>query len=402
MNEQLERSVCIAGAGPGGALLGLLLAKAGVDVLVLEKAKDFSRDFRGESLSPDARKLLGDNGLEDYIEQHGYLESKHMDLYENNKHLLRMDIEQVNEEKRCVIEFPQPVLLAAIVDEAKKYPNYEIRMGVSCKELIKEEGKVVGVVAGNSDERFTVRSRLVVAADGRYSRLRKLADLQADVKPVSRDVLWFMMPRPKGWEAGTRIKIKGERHMILLPTYPDNLRAGINIPAGTYKDFRSKGIEHLYAVVDELEPLLNESVRDSVKSWADVALLDIFTAEVAQWSIDGLVLLGDAAHTITPIMGQGIKHALFDARMISGVIIDGLAKNPDKVIERSQFLDYEKKRKKSVAFTLRFQRRQEALFLLHGGAKSLVRRTFYRILNSLSFAKRRILRRIYFAQIERL
>jgi 2-polyprenyl-6-methoxyphenol hydroxylase-like FAD-dependent oxidoreductase len=399
MSELLERSVCIAGAGPGGALLGLLLAKAGVNVLVLEKAKDFAREFRGESLSPDARKLLEHNGLKEYIEKHGYLESKRMDLYENGEHLLRMDIAQADLQNRCVIEFPQPVLLAAIVDEAKKYPNFEIRMGVSCKELIKEDDKVVGVVAGNSDERFNVRSQLVVAADGRYSHLRKLANLEADIKPVARDVLWFTMPRPNKWEAETRIKLKRDKQLILLPTYPDRLRAGINIPAGTYKEFRSKGIEQLYAIVDELEPLLKESVREAVKSWSDVALLDIFTAEVPQWSIDGLVLLGDAAHTITPIMGQGIKHALFDARMISDVIIDCLAKNPGKIIERSQLLIYEKERKKEVAFTLGFQRRQETLFLLHCSFMTLLRRIFYRTLNKLGFVKRRILKKIYFGGI---
>jgi 2-polyprenyl-6-methoxyphenol hydroxylase-like FAD-dependent oxidoreductase len=400
MSEQLERSVCIAGAGPGGALLGLLLAKAGVNVLVLEKAKDFSREFRGESLSPDAHTLLEKSGLKDYMESHGYLESKRMDLYENGEHLLRMDIAQSDKEKRTVIEFPQPVLLASIVEESRKYPGYEIRMGVSCKELIHEDGKVVGVVAGNSNETFTVRSQLVVAADGRYSRLRKLANLEADIKPVARDVLWFTMPRPNGWEAETRIKLKGDQQLILLPTYPDRLRAGINIPAGSYKEFRSLGIERLYDIVDELEPLLKTSLREGVKSWSDVALLDIFTAEVPQWSIDGLVLLGDAAHTITPIMGQGIKHALFDARKISDVIVDCLQKNPGKIISRNQLMGYENERKKDVAFTLGFQRRQETLFLLNGNFMTRMRRIFYRTLNNFGFAKRRILKRIYFGGLK--
>ncbi|MGR9051693.1 MAG: FAD-dependent monooxygenase [Gammaproteobacteria bacterium] len=400
MNELAERSICIAGAGPGGALLGLLLAKAGIDVLVLEKAKDFSREFRGESLSPDARKLLESHGLKEYIENYGYLESKYMDLYENDEHLLRMDISDADEDRRSVIEFPQPVLLAAIVDEAKKYPNFEIRMGVSCKELIQEHGKVVGLVAGNSDESFTVRTRLVVAADGRYSRLRKLAGLKANVKQISRDVLWFVVPRPHDWKPETRIKLKGNRQLILLPTFPDRLRAGINIPKGTYKEFRTQGIDHFHALVDELEPLLKAPVREGVKSWNDVALLDIFTAEVPKWSVDGLVLLGDAAHTITPIMGQGIKHALFDALKLSGVITACLAKHPDKTIERKQLLGYERERKKKVAFTLRFQRRQEALFMLRGRMQSLLRRTFYRILNKAVFAKRRLLMRIYFGGME--
>ncbi|WP_045825749.1 FAD-dependent oxidoreductase [Teredinibacter turnerae] len=400
MNEVMEKSVCIAGAGPGGALLGLLLARAGIDVVVLEKSKDFEREFRGESLSPDARKLLEEIGLKDYMEEHGYLESRYLGLYENNERLMRMDLGEVDKDNHAIIEFPQPVLLSALINEAKKFPNYDIRMGVSAKELIKEDGKIVGVEVGNTEQSFTIRTKLVVAADGRYSRLRKMSGLSANIEPVSRDVSWFMIPRPANWDPEIKVKLKGDRHMILLPTYPDKIRAGINIPKGKYKEFRSQGIENLYNFVEELEPALGGVVRESVKDWSELALLDIFTAEVPQWSLDGFVLMGDSAHTITPIMGQGIKHALFDARKLSGVVIECLKNNPDKVIDHHHFLEYQTERKKSVTETLRFQKRQERMFLLSGRAKALGRRTFYRILNSLSFAKQRIMKKIYYGGIE--
>lgn len=400
MNEVMEKSVCIAGAGPGGALLGLLLARAGIDVVVLEKSKDFEREFRGESLSPDARKLLEEIGLKDYMEEHGYLESRYLGLYENNERLMRMDLGEVDKDNHAIIEFPQPVLLSALINEAKKFPNYDIRMGVSAKELIKEDGKIVGVEVGNTEQSFTIRTKLVVAADGRYSRLRKMSGLSANIEPVSRDVSWFMIPRPANWDPEIKVKLKGDRHMILLPTYPDKIRAGINIPKGKYKEFRNQGIENLYNFVEELEPALGSVVRESVKDWSELALLDIFTAEVPQWSLDGFVLMGDSAHTITPIMGQGIKHALFDARKLSGVVIECLKNSPDTVIDHHHFLEYQTERKKSVTETLRFQKRQERMFLLSGRAKALGRRTFYRILNSLSFAKQRIMKKIYYGGIE--
>ncbi|WP_018014699.1 FAD-dependent oxidoreductase [Teredinibacter turnerae] len=400
MNEVMEKSVCIAGAGPGGALLGLLLARAGIDVVVLEKSKDFEREFRGESLSPDARKLLEEIGLKDYMEEHGYLESRYLGLYENNERLMRMDLGEVDMDNHAIIEFPQPVLLSALINEAKKFPNYDIRMGVSAKELIKEDGKIVGVEVGNTEQSYTIRTKLVVAADGRYSRLRKMSGLRANIEPVSRDVSWFMIPRPANWDPEIKVKLKGDRHMILLPTYPDKIRAGINIPKGKYKEFRNQGIENLYNFVEELEPALGSVVRESVKDWSELALLDIFTAEVPQWSLDGFVLMGDSAHTITPIMGQGIKHALFDARKLSGVVIECLKNNPDTVIDHHHFLEYQTERKKSVTETLRFQKRQERMFLLSGRAKALGRRTFYRILNSLSFAKQRIMKKIYYGGIE--
>ncbi|WP_018276997.1 FAD-dependent oxidoreductase [Teredinibacter turnerae] len=400
MNEVMEKSVCIAGAGPGGALLGLLLARAGIDVVVLEKSKDFEREFRGESLSPDARKLLEEIGLKDYMEEHGYLESRYLGLYENNERLMRMDLGEVDKDNHAIIEFPQPVLLSALINEAKKFPNYDIRMGVSAKELIKEDGKIVGVEVGNTEQSYTIRTKLVVAADGRYSRLRKMSGLSANIEPVSRDVSWFMIPRPANWDPEIKVKLKGDRHMILLPTYPDKIRAGINIPKGKYKEFRNQGIENLYNFVEELEPALGSVVRESVKDWSELALLDIFTAEVPKWSLDGFVLMGDSAHTITPIMGQGIKHALFDARKLSGVVIECLKNNPDTVIDHHHFLEYQTERKKSVTETLRFQKRQERMFLLSGRAKALGRRTFYRILNSLSFAKQRIMKKIYYGGIE--
>ncbi len=397
VQTKIQTKVCVVGGGPGGAFLGLLLARAGIDVVLLEKANNFSRDFRGESLSPDARQLLDDNGMKSFIREHGYLESKRLNLFENDVSLMRFDFADFDYENRYVIEFPQPVLLKGITDKAKEYDNFTLMMGASFKKLLQEDGKVVGIVATDADRNdITINANLVVAADGRYSKMRKMAGLQADIRKVERDVIWLKLPRPKGWAEEVRIKLKSNRHLIILPTYPDHLRIGCNIPVGGYKTFRNKGIGNLQEFIIDLEPELTEVVRDNLTDWKDIALLDIFTARVPQWSIDGMTLLGDSAHTITPVMGQGIKHAIFDAKKLFEVVQECLAANPNAVILSKQLEGYQAERQAQTDFILRVQERQEKVFNFSSKVKTLMRRTLYRLMNSLHSIKRSVIQRIYF------
>lgn len=403
MTKCIETTVCIVGSGPGGALLGLKLAKAGINVVVLEKAMDFQREFRGESLSPDARQLLENEGLRGFIEGHGYLESKGMSVYENDAHMATLDFSGFEYKNKYVIEFPQPALLAGIVEEAKKYGNFTIMMGASYRKLLTDNGKIVGLTAVDSEKNdMVINSKLVVAADGRYSKIRKEVGFEADIKHVERDILWLKLTRPKLWPHEVTIKIKQNRHLIILPTYPDTVRVGINIPKGGYKEFRNKGISHLQDFVGDLEPLLAEYVKEEITDWNNVALLDMFTTRVPEWSIDGLALMGDAAHTITPMMGQGIKHALFDANKLSETVQNCLRDNPDDIIERKYLLDYENERQQQIDFILNVQQRQEKVFNLRKPMETLVRRTAYRIINSLEFVKTKIIKKIYFSGYQSL
>src|SRR5206468_8409214 len=126
--------------------------------------------------------------------------------------------------------------------------------------------------------------------------------------------VWMKLPLPREWDPETyRIRINGDRHGLFIPTYPDLLRVGFNIPKGGLKELRQQGIAALYARLDELAPELTEAARAAITGWSDTSLLDIFTSIVPQWSRPGLALIGDAAHTLSPILGQGVNHALMDA-----------------------------------------------------------------------------------------
>ncbi|WP_045859456.1 FAD-dependent monooxygenase [Teredinibacter purpureus] len=397
--KEIKTQICIVGAGPGGAFLALLLARAGINTVLLEKADDFNRDFRGESLSPDARQLLEDHGLEDFIEHHGYLESRALNLCDNGDSLMRFEFSDYKFKNQCVIEFPQPALLQVLTNKAAEYDNFTFLAKASCKSLIQDDkGAVNGITVKNSDKsEIIIHANLVVAADGRYSKMRSLANLGADIKKAPRDVLWLKVPRPANWPSEVSIKLKKDRHLIVLPTFPDHLRLGVNIPAGQYKSFRKQGIEHLHNFIIDLEPRIEKEVRETITDWSCVALLDIFTARVPRWYVDGMALLGDSAHTITPVMGQGIKHALFDAKKLYEVITDRLAVAPEALIRGKYLESYQKERQEETDFILGIQERQERIFSFASPLKVLLRRTVYRIINNLSGVKKKMVERVYFA-----
>ncbi|MFQ3243615.1 MAG: 2-polyprenyl-6-methoxyphenol hydroxylase-like FAD-dependent oxidoreductase [Arenicella sp.] len=397
--NQIETDICIVGGGPGGALLGFLLARDGINCHVIEKAEDFNRDFRGESLSPDARKLLENYGFKDFMDEHGYLESKCLHLFENNESLMKFEFDEFDYDSRYMIEFPQPALLEGIVEKAKKFESFNIMMGTSCQDLIIEDDVVVGVtISDRKKVKTQIRAKLVVAADGRYSRLRKKAGIESTITQTDRDVIWISLKRPEGWFEESRIKLSKDKHLVVLPTYPDNLRIGCNIPSGGYKTFKEEGVENLKKLIIELEPSLEQIVNDQIKDWKGISLLDIFIAHVDEWSRDGLVLMGDAAHTITPMMGQGIKHALFDAQKLHEVIVQRLSEKPEGAILSEELQGYQLTRKKQTDFISSIQSRQEKVFKFSSPAKTLLRRTIYRVMNKLVFLKHAMVRRVYFSQ----
>jgi 2-polyprenyl-6-methoxyphenol hydroxylase and related FAD-dependent oxidoreductases len=312
---------------------------------------------------------------------------------------MRFEFSDYKFKNQCVIEFPQPALLQVLTNKAAEYDNFTFLAKASCKSLIQDDkGAVNGITVKNSDKsEIIIHANLVVAADGRYSKMRSLANLGADIKKAPRDVLWLKVPRPANWPSEVSIKLKKDRHLIVLPTFPDHLRLGVNIPAGQYKSFRKQGIEHLHNFIIDLEPRIEKEVRETITDWSCVALLDIFTARVPRWYVDGMALLGDSAHTITPVMGQGIKHALFDAKKLYEVITDRLAVAPEALIRGKYLESYQKERQEETDFILGIQERQERIFSFASPLKVLLRRTVYRIINNLSGVKKKMVERVYFA-----
>lgn len=356
-----DTQVCIVGAGPAGAFLALCLASRGVRVTLLERAVGGKREFRGETLSPAVLALLDRYGLSARLREHRPLEVRGMEMWDAGRRIFHADYEKLESPYKFPVDLPQPLVIDALIAAARLYPNFEFRPGVAYRELIVEGGTVRGarIEAREGKAVSDLRANLVVAADGRYSAVLRDAGLPVERFPADRDFLWFKTPIPPGFGNVVRLKLQKDSHVAVLPTFPDLLRVGMNIPKGGFARYRAQGIESFRAAVAALEPALEPYLAEHVQSFSDLTVLDIFTSIVPQWSRDGLVLVGDAAHTMSPVLGQGVNLAMQDAVVLAGPVFRQLQAHPDETVPRSALLGYEKARQKRVRFVRKFQLAQE-------------------------------------------
>lgn len=381
MNNILEAEICIVGAGPAGAMLALILARHGIKTILVEKSTNMHREFRGESISPDSVAILDELRIMPYLDKHGYLKTQRMQVVENNQCLVDVDFNRFNYSKKFTIDIPQPILISALLDEAKKHSNFMYLSGTRCESLIINNDKVEGACCTNDELSLQIHSSLIVAADGRYGKIRKLANLPAEVTPLSRDVLWFMVTKPNNWGDVAKLCINKGNHIIILPTYPNMLRIGFNIPSGEYKKIRQKPISYLYQAINELEPSILPQLKKEVTSWANTTLLDIFTAQAPTWARDGLILIGDAAHTLSPVLGQGVNQAIKDAVMLAPIIQRELLTPSKKIFASNIFDDFINQRKTEKQFVHQFQIRQEKILSVSSWLMTKIRRMSYRLMN---------------------
>jgi 2-polyprenyl-6-methoxyphenol hydroxylase-like FAD-dependent oxidoreductase len=302
---------CIAGGGPAGMMLGLLLARAGVDVLVLEKHADFLRDFRGDTIHPSTLELMHELGVLE-----AFLAIPHEKVYE-----LRAQIGDVGVTiadfrhlpTRCdfIAFMPQWDFLDFLARQAATYPGFALRMRAEAKGLLEEDGRVVGVDASTPEGPLRVRADLVVAADGRHSVLRDRAGLPVEVFSAPMDVLWFRLPRAAGDPSTPMGRFEGGRLFITL-NRGDYWQCGFVIAKGSLDALRARGLEAFRAEVARLAPYAVARVGE-IRSWDDVKLLTVQVDRLRQWSRPGLLCIGDAAHAMSPVGGVGINLAIQDA-----------------------------------------------------------------------------------------
>lgn len=402
--EPLHADVCVVGAGPGGLALALDLVRRGLEVAVLERSPDGRRDFRGESVSPDGVRLLDRLGVLDALTADA-LPVRRLEVADAGRTVLSVDFASFPYRYRYPLEIPQPRLLAELTALASVHPGFRLLGHWTATGLLRRDGDtgsgpVTGVSAATPDGPREVRATVTVGADGRYSRVRDLAGLPMTRTPLARDVLWLRLPRPARWtEAAYRVRIDGDKHALVLPDSAGTVRMGLNIPKGGVREMRAAGVTALHARVAALVPELAESACGQLHSWSDVALLDIFTASGPRWWGPGVVLLGDAAHTLSPVLGQGVNHALADAAALAAVLGEALG---DPRPGRSGDLDralagYQRGRERAVARSRALQLRQETVFTWSGPVPVRARRTLYRALSASSALRARVLEPAYFA-----
>lgn len=306
-----ETACIVVGGGPAGMVLAYLLARAGVGVTVLEAQGDFARDFRGDTLHPSILEALDAVGLTERL-----LRRPHARVYEGavtdveaGERVVVADLRRLRSPFPFIALMPQEDFLAFLAEEAARFPAFRLVMGANVTALIEEDGVVRGVRYGGHE----VRAPLTVATDGRASRVRKLAGLTLDEQAPPMDVLWFRLPRRDADpEADAVAGYVGHDGLLVLIERDDHWQAGFVVPKGGYRALRAEGIAAFRAAVARRAPWLGGRL-EAVGDWADVALLTVQAGLAPRWHRPGLLLLGDAAHPMSPVAGVGINYAVMDA-----------------------------------------------------------------------------------------
>ncbi|WP_010205749.1 FAD-dependent oxidoreductase [Salinibacterium sp. PAMC 21357] len=325
MAQKLDTTVCIAGGGPAGIVAGLILARAGIDVVVLEKHADFLRDFRGDTVHPSTLNLLDQLGLGATAKAIEHSELSTLDAVIDGIRVRAVDFTSLPGPHRYVTLMPQWDLLNMLVDEAHQQPSFQLVLEATAHSEIQENGRVVGVEATTPAGALSVRAALTIAADGRDSAVRDSLGLVPVDYGVPIDVLWFRVPRPTKPMRDTLANVRAGSALVTIPR-PGYFQCGLLIRKGTFPEFQRRGITAFRRKVAGIAPRLTD-VTAAISNFDDVKLLSVQINRLHEWSVPGALCIGDAAHAMSPAFGVGINYAIQDAVALANTLVPVLRKH---------------------------------------------------------------------------
>jgi len=308
---KLTTRCCIAGGGPAGMMAGLLLARAGVETIVLEKHGDFLRDFRGDTVHPSTLELMKELGV---LEE--FLARPHQRLHEiggdiDGNRVKVADFTHLPTACKFVALMPQWDFLDFLADEARRYPTFRLLMNAEVTDLLRTGDSVNGVRATTPDGDVDVEATLTIGADGRRSVVRDRAGLTVETFGAPIDVLWLRISRRETDRAETLGIIRSGRVFVML-NRGDYWQCAFVIPKGGYETLRERGLDTFRNDITAIVPFLSDRVGE-LQTWDDIKLLTVMVDRLKQWYAPGLLCIGDAAHAMSPIGGVGINLAVQDA-----------------------------------------------------------------------------------------
>ena len=340
-SETIATRCCIAGGGPAGMMLGFLLARSGVDVLVLEKHADFLRDFRGDTIHPSTLELMNELGLFDQFLALPHQKAQTISAFFGEKEYAFADFTHLPTRAKYIALMPQWDFLNFIAEQAKKYPTFHLAMQANAVDLIEEGGRVAGVRADTPDGVLEVRADLTVGSDGRHSTVRERAGLKGEDLGAPMDVLWFRLSKKPSDHGETMGRFTAGRIVILIDR-GDYWQCAFLIRKGAIEETKRAGVAAFRRSVAHIMPAFADRV-DELKDWDQIKLLTVAVDRLERWHRPGLLCIGDAAHAMSPIGGVGVNLAVQDAVAAANILWrplrDGTLREEDLdyVQERREF-----------------------------------------------------------------
>ena len=318
MGETLRTRCCIAGGGPAGMMLGFLLARMGVDVMVLEKHADFLRDFRGDTIHPSTLEVMYELGILNEFLKRPHQEVRQLAGQIGSETVAIADFTHLPTHCKFLGLMPQWDFLNFIVEQARQYPSFHLRMEADVTAIVEEAGKVVGVKAKTPAGELQVLADLTVGADGRRSVVRERAGLSVINLGAPMDVLWMRMSRHPTDPEQTFGRFDSGRILVFL-NREDYWQTAYVIPKSKADELRQQGLPAFRQELVRLAPFLKDRV-DELHDWDDIKLLTVAVDRLSRWFRPGLLCIGDAAHAMSPIGGVGINLAIQDAVATANIL----------------------------------------------------------------------------------
>jgi 2-polyprenyl-6-methoxyphenol hydroxylase-like FAD-dependent oxidoreductase len=323
MSDQPHRVSCaIAGGGPAGVMLGFLLARAGVSVVVLEKHRDFLRDFRGDTIHPSTLQVMHELGLLEAFLARPHQEVRELRGIVGDSEFKLADFTHLPTRCRFIALMPQWDFLDFLAEAGRRFPGFDLRMEAEVTDLVEERGRIVGLRGEARQGPFEVRADLVVGADGRHSVVRERAGLAVTNLGAPIDVLWMRLAKHPGDPVDSAGRINYGKMLVMIDR-GDYWQCAFVIRKDGFAAVRARGLDAFRADIVRIAPFLADRVAE-LREWDDIKLLTVAVDRLERWWRPGLLCIGDCAHAMSPVGGVGINLAIQDAVAAANILVPRL------------------------------------------------------------------------------
>jgi 2-polyprenyl-6-methoxyphenol hydroxylase-like FAD-dependent oxidoreductase len=357
--------VVVVGCGPGGAVLAYLLARSGVEVALLERAGTFEREFRGFGWNPGVVRLFDEMDLLADVRGLAHERLTEGGFSLGGRRVTVLEFDHLDTAYPYALMMEQPALLERLVERARAYDGFSFHPATTVTDLRVASGAVRGVLASDrrAGEQLAVEARVVVGADGRYSTVRERAGVGPGTFDSPIDLVWFKLPRD-AVDTDSLGRVGPSGVVLSFGLGRDELQAGYLLRAGEFERLRAAGFDTLRDRVAAVEPGFGPAMDAHLDGFRDVSLLDIAPGLADAWTGDGLLLLGDAAHTASPLGAQGNPLAVEDAVVVHELLVEALDDEPAGVLPAGTLRAFERRRRPVVERVIGLQRRGARLLAL--------------------------------------